>query len=389
MTLQFNARRYDTGEPVRISIAGERIVTVEPAWPGGAVADWPYVAPGLFDLQVNGHGGVWFSSRELTTAEAATAIRAYFAHGVTRLCPTLITNSFEALTQGFYALRKACEQDPVINRMVPGFHLEGPYFSSEDGPRGAHPREHIRPANWNEFCKWQEVAGGRIRLVTIAPEVPGAVEFIREAAKAGVRCALGHTAANSDQICAAVDAGAVLSTHLGNGAHGQLRRHPNYIWDQLGEPRLFASLITDGHHLPPAVVRSMIRGKSPRQIVITCDASGWAGCPPGTYQNELGTVEVLANGRIGVAGQSQMLAGSGAGTMECVSKAIEFAGLSFREAFDMAASQPARLLGFDDYGLRRRSRADLVLFNDERATGKSLKVVATVAAGVVQYGTVG
>lgn len=386
--MQIHARRYDTGEPICLTVSGEKIARMEPAWPVGPVADWPFVAPGLFDLQINGHSGIWFCASDLTVPRALSAIKAYSAHGVTRMCPTLVTNSFESLSTGFRTLRQACEQEAWADKMVPGFHLEGPYFSAEEGPRGAHPPEHIRPAKWDEFQRWQEIAGGRIRLVTLAPEAVGAVPFIQAAVKSGVRIAIGHTAANAEQIQAAVDAGAVLSTHLGNGSHGMLRRHPNYIWEQLGEARLAASLITDGHHLPPSVVRSIVRAKGVRQSIITCDASGWAGCAPGLHENELGKVQVLPSGKIVVAGQEQYLAGSGSGTMTCVERALEFTGLSLREAFDMAGSNPARLLGFEDYTLRQNSRADLVVFRDSRAQGAGLVVEATICAGALQFGRV-
>lgn len=379
------ARRYDTEEPVQITLKGDRIERIEPCWPEDPQS-LPYVAPGLFDLQVNGYGGIWFSSTNLTSDQAADAVKQYAAHGVTRLCPTLITNAFEGIAAGLRAIRTACETDEVVRDMVAGIHVEGPYLSAEDGPRGAHPKQHVRTADWNEFQRWQEVASGRICLMTIAPEAGNAVDFIRQATAAGVRIAIGHTAATTEQITAAVDAGAVLSTHLGNGAHAVLKRHPNYIWDQLGEPRLHASLITDGHHLPPSVVRAMISAKSVRKTILTCDASGWIGCPPGVYENELGRVTVLPSGRIAVAGNEQYLAGSGAGTMECVAKAIEFASLSFREAFDMASSNPSRLLGFEEATLRKGARADLVLFRDERASRQGFPIVATVIAGTLRYG---
>jgi len=382
-----HARRYETGEPVRITLRGTRIAAVEPAWPDGPVNGWPLVAPGLFDLQVNGYGGVWFSDTLLTAEQATTAIGAYLAHGVTRLCPTLITNSFEGLAAGFAAIRQACEADPRIDYVVAGCHLEGPYLSSEDGPRGAHPRQHIRPADWDEFSELQKISGGRIRLTTIAPEVEHAIEFIRRAVASGVTVAIGHTAANTEQIAAAVDAGATLSTHLGNGAHGTLRRHPNYIWDQLGDARLTASLIVDRQHLPDSVVRSMIRAKSPARIVLTCDASGWAGSPPGRYENELGAVDVLTSGRIVVAGQEQLLAGSGSTTEECVAACVASGGATLRDAIDMASRTPARLLGFRESRLMAGDAADLFLFRHDESASR-IEVVATIVQGELRYGTI-
>lgn len=383
--LTISGRRYDTGEPVRISIQGDRISGVQPATPGEDVGRWPYIAPGLFDQQINGYGGYWFCDSRLTPELVVKGLHPYFACGVTRLFPTLVTSSQAALLNGFAVVRKTCEDNPWVDRMVAGCHLEGPYMSGEDGPRGAHPRQHIRPADWDEFRRLQEASGNRIRMVTVAPEVPHAMEFIRSAAAAGITVAIGHTAATTDQIRAAVDAGARTSTHLGNGAHGMIRRHPNYIWDQLAEPRLYASLITDGFHLPPSVVYSMIRVKTPQRTIITSDASGWAGSAPGVYENELGQVEVLKDGRIVVAGQNQLLSGSAAGTDICVARAIEYGQISLREAIDMASRNPCRLNGCEEAELRTGSLADLFVFRYPGPPA-NLEILATVASGELRYG---
>jgi len=385
--LTIYGRHYENGEPVRIRVEGERIAAVDPAWPPRNSAAWPTVAPGLFDLQINGYGGIWFGKSGITADEVLEVLKQHFRFGVTRLCPTLITNSFECLAGAFAAIRRACEEETWADHLVPGCHLEGPYISAEDGPRGAHPQEHVRPPDWSEFEQLQEISGGRIRLITLAPELPGAIEFIRKAVGSGVVVSIGHTAANGDQIAAAVDAGARLSTHLGNGAHGTLRRHPNYIWEQLGDPRLSASVIADGHHLPTSVFRSIFRAKSSRNVILTCDAAGLAGCAPGVYVEGAVRMEVLEDGRIVVAGQRQFLAGSGAQTGDCVLEAVRHGGVSLREAIEMAGRNPARLLGLEEIRLRRGARADLLLFHapDE---GDALEVVATVAAGTLQFGTI-
>ncbi|MGH7200076.1 MAG: N-acetylglucosamine-6-phosphate deacetylase [Planctomycetaceae bacterium] len=385
--MQLHGRRYDNGEPVRVTVAGERIAAVEPAWPDGDAGEWPWIAPGLFDLQINGHGGTWFSQEGLTADDVSATLEPHFCFGITRLCPTLVTNSYDALAAGFTAIREACAREAWVAKMVPGCHLEGPYISREDGPRGAHPLEHVRPADWNEFSRLQEISGNCIRLVTLAPESGGAIEFIRRAAESGVVVALGHTAAGPEQIAAAVDAGARLSTHLGNGAHGTIRRHPNYIWEQLGNRRLWASLITDGHHLPPSVVRSFLGVKQVRRTVLTCDAAGLAGCPPGVYDNKPTKVEILEDGRIVIAGQRQLLAGSGLQTDSCVANVIDFAGVSLKHAIDMASDNPARLLGFEPVRLKRGSRADLIVFHWS-GPGDRLKILTTLAAGQVRYGGV-
>ncbi len=382
-----HARSYENGEPVRITVAGTRIRSVEPAWPNGSVADWPFVAPALFDLQINGHGGIWFSNDALTRNDVLLALEPHYRHGVTRLCPTLITNSFAGLATGFAAIRAACESTPWANRMVCGCHLEGPYISSEDGPRGAHPREHVRAADWSEFEKLQQVSGNKIKLVTLAPEVVGAIDFIRQAVASGVVISIGHTAATPDQVRAAVDAGARLSTHLGNGAHAMIHRHRNYIFEQLADPRLTASLIVDGHHLPAALVRTFLKVKSPKQTILTCDAAGWAGCPPGVYESKLGRSEILDNGKLVVAGQRELLAGSAQETDTCVANVIEFAGVSLKDAVDMASKNPAKLLGCEVVRLRRGSLADLMVFRIP-PEGKRLDIEATIASGELMYGEI-
>jgi N-acetylglucosamine-6-phosphate deacetylase len=385
--MQIRARNYQNGEPLIVTVEGTQIVAVEPASPRDSLEGWPFIAPGLFDLQINGHGGTWFGDTDISADTVIAALEPQFEYGVTRLCPTLVTNSFEALAGGFRAIRDACGREAWVDRMVPGCHLEGPYISREDGPRGAHPLEHVRPADWNEFERLQEISGNRIRLVTLAPEIDGAVEFIRRAVKAGVVISIGHTAANTEQIAAAVDAGARLSTHLGNGAHGMLRRHPNYIWDQLGESRLMASLITDGHHLPASVVRSIIRAKGVENVIITCDASGLAGLPPGEYHEGPTSVEILPDGRIVIAGQNQLLAGSSSHTDACVAAAIDMAGLTLAQGVDMAGRNPARLLGFEEIRLQPGSRADLMVFRYS-GSGNDLQIMGTIAAGTLRFGSI-
>ena len=385
--LTLHARSYENGEPLRIKIAGRRIRSVEPAWPAESVADWPFVSPALFDLQINGHGGVWFSDDALTRDDVLKALEPHYRYGVTRLCPTLITNSFEGLAAGFAAIRAACEHEPWAERMVCGCHLEGPYISFEDGPRGAHPREHVRAADWREFQKLQEISGDRIKLVTLAPEVDGAIEFIRRAVTSGIVISIGHTAATPEQIRAAVDAGAMLSTHLGNGAHAMIHRHRNYIFEQLADPRLTASLIVDGHHLPASLVRTFLKVKSPQRTILTCDAAGWAGCPPGIYESKLGRSEILDDGKLVVAGQRELLAGSAQETDTCVANVIEFAGVSLKDAVDMASKNPAKLLGCEVVRLRRGSLADLMVFRIP-PEGKRLTIEATIASGELMYGEI-
>ncbi len=378
-------RRYDTGEPIALTIEAGRITSVTPVWPAEPLETWPYVAPGLFDLQINGHGGVWFSDRALTVPQVHRAAQAYLQFGVTRLLPTLITNSAEALEHGFRTLETACADNSLTARMIAGYHLEGPFLSPEDGPRGAHPREHIRPPDWSLFERLQQAAGGRIRLLTISPEGNHAPEFIARAVASGVRIAIGHTGATPEQIHAAVNAGARLSTHLGNGCAAQLHRHQNILWPQLADPRLTACLIADGHHVPADLVRTVLKAKSHRNVILTCDAAGWAGCPPGVYHGAIGASEILESGKLVVAGQRELLAGSAQETDVCLTTIRAMTGIGWREAVDMTSRNPARALGFEPARLRRGTPADLFLFN---AASGALRptIVATLLDGVVRHG---
>ena len=199
--------------------------------------------------------------------------------------------------------------------------------------------------------------------------------------------AIGHTGATPEQITTAVDAGAQLSTHLGNGAHGIIRRHPNYIWQQLSDPRLMASIISDGHHLPASVIRTIIETKSPMKTIITCDAAALAGCPPGIYREDSVELEILEDGRIVIAGQRQLLAGSSLETDTCVANAVTFGNVSLQQALDMAGRNPARLLGCEEIRLRRGARADLILFH-YAGSGSRLHFVATLAAGQIRFGEI-
>lgn len=379
--MYIEARDYRSSQPMRVTIEGTRIEELIEIETDGEL---PWIAPGLFDLQINGYGGTWFSDENLTVDQCLEALHAHYQHGITHLFPTLITNSAEALENGFSVIRQACEQEEWADRMVLGCHLEGPYISKEDGPRGAHPLHQVRDCNWNELQRFQAASGNRIRLVTLAPESPGAVEFIRKCVANHVAISIGHTAANTEEIEAAVTAGAKLSTHLGNGAHGTLRRHPNYIWDQLGDQRLSASLIADGHHLPPSVVRSFYYAKGVNRLVLTCDASGLAGSPPGIYDFEGNQFEVLESGKVVVAGQSQYLAGSGVQTDVCVATMMQMTGCSLAEAWQMATINPARLTGVKCAALEAGQPADLVLFECHPKQGR-LEVLQTISNGQVAY----
>jgi N-acetylglucosamine-6-phosphate deacetylase len=355
MTL--TARHYATQLPIALAVEAGRIVSVSPA---PDAADLPWVAPSFFDIQINGCLGKGFVSPTLTPADVRLIADTCRDHGIGGFLPTLITNSFENIRHGFATLTHAVESDADLAGRMPGYHLEGPYLSAEDGPRGAHPREHVRDPDWDEFRRWQDAAGGRIRMVTVAPERPGMLKFIEQLSAANVVVAIGHTAATGQQIRDAVRAGAKTSTHLGNGCHATLPRHENVIWEQLACDDLFASIIPDGHHLPAAVVKCFARAKGDK-LLITCDAGNLAGLPPGRYRDWGTDLEVLPGGKIVVTG-TPYLAGSGSFTDTCVAHVMHAAGVSLAEAIAMASVRPRELLGLPVPQLAAGAAADLVLF---------------------------
>jgi len=390
--MQLFGRRYDTGQPVVLEIAGTRIRRLMPVEAReDALEDWPWVSPGLFDLQANGYRGQEFSSADLTPEKVAGIARAYLSFGVTRFCPTLTTESFDVLRHGLEAIDRACESSPALAGQIVGVHLEGPYIAPENGPRGAHPRQHCRRPDWDEFQRLQDAAGGRIRVHTLSVEFEESAAFVRKVAASGVLVAIGHTSADSDQIRRAADAGARLSTHLGNGCHRLIHRHSSYIWDQLAEDRLAASLIVDGHHLPPQVVKTFVRAKTAERCVLVSDMSGMAGQPPGRYATHMSELEILPDGRLVVAGQRELLAGASLPIGTGIANVMRFAGVDLPTAVRMATDQPAKLLGIEAGGLEPEDPANLVQFDlvppaDDRAPG-GLGVRATVLEGELAWGT--
>jgi N-acetylglucosamine-6-phosphate deacetylase len=299
--------------------------------------------PGLFDLQVNGFGGIDFNAPDLAADRVAEALERMRATGVTRCLPTLITSSFD----GFAANARVLAS--VSHPAIAGIHMEGPYVSPDEGARGAHPREHVAIASVDDFSRRQHAAGGRIVLVTLAPEVPGAIALIEHLVAAGVRVAIGHTGATRQQIGEAIRAGATLATHLGNGCPQMLPRHPNVIWELLAADALYASLIVDGHHLPAATVKSMVRAKRPDRTILVTDAVAAAAAAPGRYTIGSVDCDLGEDGRVSLPG-TPYLAGSSLTMDRAVANTVRFTGLSLDAVIPMASTIPAAYIGMSTIG---------------------------------------
>jgi N-acetylglucosamine-6-phosphate deacetylase len=311
--------------------------------------------PGLFDLQVNGFGGIDFNGTDLAADRVTEALERMRATGVTRCLPTLITSSFERFAANARIVAS------VSHAAVAGIHMEGPYVSTADGARGAHPLARVAPAAIDDFARRQDAALGRIVLVTLAPEVSGALRLIEHLVANDVKVAIGHTAATPQQLRDAVAAGATLATHLGNGCPQMLPRHPNVIWELLAADALFASLIADGHHLPASTLKAMIRAKTPERTILVTDAMAAACSATASAERSatasaerlftIGDVvcELASDGRVSLPG-TPYLAGSSLTLDRAIANAVRFTGLPIEDVIPMASTIPASYVGMTPAG---------------------------------------
>ncbi|MBT3275336.1 MAG: amidohydrolase family protein [Spirochaetales bacterium] len=353
-------RSIHNGAPISVEIDGGTVVRISPA--AQSAADLPYISSGLFDLQVNGCLGVGYRFPDFTEEHIGKIKSFVTAAGSPQHLPTIATASPEIMLRNLRIITRAVKKDPDTAAALPGIHIEGPYISAEDGPRGAHDPDSIRDPSIAEFEKWQDAADGRIVLITLAPELPGALEFIHEISSRGILVSIGHTSAKPEIISQAVDAGARFSTHLGNGSHAKLPRHENYIWQQLAADRLDMGIIPDGFHLPPAVMKSLTRAKGYEKTILTSDVSKMAGMPAGDYVVGNVPVRVYDDGHIGVAG-TPFLAGSGHLLDWSIVQFMNAAECSLSDAISMCTENPARVMNMGTGRLEEGAPAHLTLFH--------------------------
>jgi len=352
-----------------------------------------FISPGFIDIQVNGYDGVSFSlegaddssseGRHLSVEEIRKITKELWTQGVTTYFPTLTTNSRELFLKNTGILADAIE-DPENLGSIPGLHLEGPYISAEDGYRGAHPREHVRIPDWNEFSQLYDRAHGKILLVTMAPETEGAIGFIKKCREKGIVVSLGHHNGTADNIHEAAEAGAQLSTHLGNGCATLINRHRNPLWPQLADDRLMISIISDSFHLPPDMLKAFYKIKGADKIIIISDMVSYAGLPAGLYKIKTGEmIEKAPNGHLRFSGQEGGLYGSATPLPEAVTHMMKVTGCSLGEAFMMTATNPARLHNLNDRGtLDPGKRADIIMFS---VNDSGLKIERTFVCGKEVY----
>ncbi|MCD6201519.1 MAG: N-acetylglucosamine-6-phosphate deacetylase [Bacteroidales bacterium] len=367
---------YSDNSPISLEIEKGIIRKVKKTERPQGKTDLPYIAPALIDNQVNGNVGIEFSRPDLSMEDMLKTVREHRKNGVTTFVPTVITASHESLVRSFGNLA-ATLGNPEVARAIPGFHLEGPYISPEDGYRGAHSRKYVRKPDWDEFQRLNEAAEGKIIQVTLAPEVEGALRFIKKCVQQDIVVALGHHNGSAEDIERAVDAGARTVTHLGNGMANSIHRFNNPLWMQLAEDRLMCSLILDGFHLPQEMVKVFYRTKGTERIMLTSDMTMLAGMPPGNYVWDGKEVRLTGEGMI-LYEKENCFAGASLPVSVGIGNMMKFTGCGLGEAVDMATKNPAKLYGLDDRGsIVAGKRADLILFDIKN--GK-LNIAETMAA---------
>ena len=373
---------YATGEPVSLEIRDGLIINIsEPESPEEENMNL-FIAPGLIDNQINGFANVDFSGKKLSAGGVIVAAEAIWKEGVTTFLPTLITGSHENLIENFSVLNEALISDKRLAGSVPGFHLEGPYISPDEGFRGCHPVQHIRKPLWDEFTAYQKAAGGKIIQVTLAPELEGAMEFIRLCKKNGIIVAMGHTNSTSDDIKKAVEAGVTLSTHLGNGCANFIHRHHNPIWPQLANEHLTSTIIADGFHLLPEELIVFFKVKGPGKLILTSDVIYLAGMAPGIYTFLESEVELTREGMLRNT-KLNCLAGASFPLKTGVGNMMTFTGCSLEDAVNMASQNVAVIYGLKDRGsLSIGKRADLILFEKDAS---QLKIRKTYLKGELVF----
>jgi N-acetylglucosamine-6-phosphate deacetylase len=290
---------------------GESFSAARPAGPDERrlVSDDPmiFATPGLFDVQINGYLGRGFKDTALGPEGIRDLCWSILLSGTVRFLPTVTTDAPEIMQTAMANIDAACRAYPEVAAMVAGIHQEGPWISPLNGPRGAHPLQYVVSPDLDSFDSFQAASRSRIRLLTIAPEIEGMIDFIRQVSRRGIVVSLGHHQADRETIRRAVQAGARKVTHLGNGCQIMMPRHPNVLWSQAAEDRLYAGIISDGHHLPPETVKVFCRAKPPDRLILVSDAVSMAGAPPGLYHMPDAVAELSPAGRFGFYGTTTLI----------------------------------------------------------------------------------
>jgi len=315
-----------------------------------------FMGPGLLDLQINGFSGVDFNTFPIIENDFIKVIESLSKEGVLSFFPTVITNSDENIINLLRNIDELCLQNALIDSYVSGIHLEGPFISPVKEASGAHSKDYIKAPDWELFQAFQEASGNRIKIITISPEWDNSVDFIAKCTAHNIIVSIGHTVASNAQINAAVNAGATMSTHLGNGAPLSLHRNSNIIFDQLANNKLTPSIIADGFHLPDNFLK-IVLGVKKENVILVSDSTMFAGMETGIYDSHIGgEVKLEEGGRLSVNKNQNLLAGSAVSLLDCINKLISSDILSLSDAWLLASKKPKELVRIND------NNDDFVLF---------------------------
>ncbi len=301
------------------------------------------MARGFVDLQVNGWRGTDFSAPGLTLEDCAEAARRVLNAGTAAFMPTVITSGMDVYENNLPVISQVIAM-PEFRERILGIHLEGPFISAQNGARGAHPLEHVRQPDIDLLRQLIRLGRENVRMLTLAPELPGTAELIAEARKHGITVSLGHQLAESSTIKAAAVAGARAITHLGNGLPAMVNRHENPMLESLACDDLNAMIITDGHHLPDALIKIILRVKGADRVVITSDATALSDMPPGTYEMFGSQVKRDQSGKV-YNPASGYLAGSGSSILECMNYLASLDLLGEADLIKVGFNNPLTLIG--------------------------------------------
>lgn len=333
-------------------------------------AELPWIAPGLVDVQVNGYAGNDVNGADASVDGVIAITTALAASGVTTWVPTVITADEAAIRNSLEIVERARRSHPSVAAAIPSVHVEGPFISPAEGARGVHDPDRIRPLDVDEVARWCAGGAAPVGILTVSPHDEAAIAAIPAVRALGIAVSIGHTHADADLVRAAVDAGATLSTHLGNGMPSMIPRHPNAIWAQLADDRLTCGLIADGHHLPADTLEVMLRAKGPRGAFLVSDATALAGMPAGRYRTTVGgEVQLDENGRL-FASETGYLAGAAANLADGLRYVLSATSFSLPDALALVTENPARGLRGARPGLGTLSvaaPADVVLLDDRAA----------------------
>jgi N-acetylglucosamine-6-phosphate deacetylase len=377
---EIQAMHYATRRPLRVKWSDGVITSIErpPAAARAsddATARW--IAPALFDVQVNGYGGVDFQQDKLSREELLAAVRALRRDGCAQFFFTLISAKWSTLLTRFRRARELRASSPELSSAIAGWHIEGPFLSDKPGFCGAHDPVVMLDPTTERICELKAVAGSEPLLLTIAPERNGAIEAVRLAASLGIKVSLGHTNAPVEVLREAVRAGATGFTHLANGCPRELDRHDNILWRVCETPGLTVSFIPDTIHVSPAPFRLLHRLLDARVICYTTDAMAAAGAPPGRYNIGSLKVEVGEDQIVRQPGKTNF-AGSALRPFQGVFRAARMLDASWHECWRRASEAPARFVSLRNELAVGIPATFCVLTLDEH---QQLKSLHTYAAG--------